>query len=325
MDENLTAQTFWYYFFMLLGFASSAGFVLLVIWYGVNERRERARLRQTKADIADIMILFQTMRDVMTQQKKLARDFNDELDRKMGLVKEVLAKSLDKNERLFERQQQLQLEVDEARGQLIALRSQVEEFTSRAVQPMAHAPAQAQPPKGTPAPPPLAPPRPAPAPAPGPRAAEAPKLVQTSPPKPRQQPELVDESQLADTGITDAPYSVWFGLDFDKPREESPAETHEEEESPHATTPSTPGDPEAARSAFRALLNLPAEAASAAANTAEPPRPESSDNGAQASPPLQQRVVEYFDAGMPIPEIARELGIGKGEVRLMLSLHKPRK
>ena len=49
-------------------------------------------------------------------------------------------------------------------------------------------------------------------------------------------------------------------------------------------------------------------------------------NGAATPPPaavpLQQRVLEYSQAGMGVAEIARELGIGKGEVRLMLSLAK---
>ena len=42
-----------------------------------------------------------------------------------------------------------------------------------------------------------------------------------------------------------------------------------------------------------------------------------------APPALQQRIVEYSQAGMAVSDIARELGIGKGEVRLMLSLAKP--
>ena len=38
------------------------------------------------------------------------------------------------------------------------------------------------------------------------------------------------------------------------------------------------------------------------------------------SVPLQQRVLEYSEAGMTVAQVSRELGIGKGEVRLMLSL-----
>jgi predicted transcriptional regulator len=35
-------------------------------------------------------------------------------------------------------------------------------------------------------------------------------------------------------------------------------------------------------------------------------------------------VYEYNDAGMTVAEIAHEIGIGKGEVRLILSLRKNR-
>ncbi|MCC6145782.1 MAG: DUF742 domain-containing protein, partial [Candidatus Hydrogenedentes bacterium] len=44
-------------------------------------------------------------------------------------------------------------------------------------------------------------------------------------------------------------------------------------------------------------------------------------NGAAAGlSPMQKRVLDYCNAGMSVADIARELGIGKGEVRLMLSL-----
>jgi DNA-binding NarL/FixJ family response regulator len=47
-------------------------------------------------------------------------------------------------------------------------------------------------------------------------------------------------------------------------------------------------------------------------------------NGRAKLTPLQQRVYEYSDAGMSIAEIANEIGIGKGEVRLILSIRKER-
>jgi hypothetical protein len=47
-------------------------------------------------------------------------------------------------------------------------------------------------------------------------------------------------------------------------------------------------------------------------------------NGGQYLTPIQKRVYEYSDAGMRVPEIARELGVGKGEVRLILSLRHDR-
>ena len=39
-------------------------------------------------------------------------------------------------------------------------------------------------------------------------------------------------------------------------------------------------------------------------------------------PALHARVYDYNDASMSVAQIAQELGIGKGEVRLILSLRK---
>lgn len=284
-----------YYFFMFTSVLSTVMFLGMAAWYLRVERRERTRNAQRKADIADIMILFQTMRDVISQQKNLARDFNQELDRKMGLVKEVLAKSLEKNEKLYERQTDIQRQLDEVRAQLEGMQRQASYLKTPAA------------------------PQSAPSPAPARRPAAPPEepvhIVQTAKAAPAPPQKAAQEERLAKTGITDAPYSVWFGLDFDSaPQQAEP----EEEEEPLSSAPTEPEDPEAARNAFRALLNLPSapppEPAAGAA-----PRPA---NGTPVAVPLQQRVLEYSEAGMGVAEIARELGIGKGEVRLMLSLAK---
>lgn len=284
-----------YYFFMFAGISAMLAFVLLVFFYQRHERRERERIHQTKADIADIMILFQTMRDVIMQQKNLARDFNQELDRKMSLVKEVLAKSLEKNEKLYERQQELQKQLEEVRAELESMQRQTGYLRQ--------APAPKPPVRESAA---KAPPAPEVSPL---------RVVPTGTSKTAVAKPRPDDERLEGTGLTDAPYSVWFGLDFDSAAEKNVDQ--EEEEEPPAPQRSAPEDPEAARGAFRALLNLPVPPASVPGTTAPPPA-----NGGAGAVPLQQRVLEYSQAGMGISEIARELGIGKGEVRLMLSLAK---
>jgi hypothetical protein len=45
-------------------------------------------------------------------------------------------------------------------------------------------------------------------------------------------------------------------------------------------------------------------------------------NGKTHFPPVHARVYDYSDAGMSVAQIASELGMGKGEVRLILSLRK---
>jgi len=64
------------------------------------------------------------------------------------------------------------------------------------------------------------------------------------------------------------------------------------------------------------LLNLSEEPAQDQSPALAPGK----TNGRSRSGTLRARVLEYSDAGMSVPEIARELGLGKGEVRLILSI-----
>lgn len=307
---------------------------LLAYLYARQDRRERERLRQAKADIADIAMLFQTMRDIVSQQKRLARDFNEELDRKIGGVKHILAQSLEKNERLYEKQQALTRELEEARAELRSLQRQISYARGQAPQT-----AQSAPPIGR-------------SPIPPRRRESAPEPF-VSLPQPPTAP-TPDDKALEGTGITTAPHQRWTGQDFDAPagmqaQAASPVEAGEVAAAAGATTggpvssadtfrgliaeltrPEAParqeealygeavasvapssGESAAARSAFCSLLDMEPVAASAGT---------SAGNGGGKRSPIQQRVVEYHDAGMSIAEIAQELGIGKGEVRLMLSL-----
>ncbi len=113
---------------------------------------------------------------------------------------------------------------------------------------------------------------------------------------------------------SDAP-GYWAGLDFISP----PPGVYFPQKAP-GQKPPEPGDPEAARQAFRALLNLGQERGLEAASRTGTLDQPSGEDGAEG--PLRSRVYEYSDAGMSIAEIASELGIGKGEVRLILSLRE---
>ncbi len=108
-----------------LAILSFGAFCLLVGLYWLNERRQKATYERAKADLADTALLFQTMRDVVRQQKKLAKEFNSDLDAKITGVKQVLARSLEKNEKLFERQRTLTAELEEAKAQLASLQAQL--------------------------------------------------------------------------------------------------------------------------------------------------------------------------------------------------------
>ena len=100
------------YLSIVIGVAASVCFVLLVALYRRKEARDRTRAKQTKADIADMTILFQTMRDIIKQQKELARDFNNKLDTKMSVVKQILAQGMERNKELYEKQQVLTRQIE---------------------------------------------------------------------------------------------------------------------------------------------------------------------------------------------------------------------
>lgn len=305
--------------FYMLMFASAVGwgaFVFLMLWYWTREQRERTRIRQTKADIADIMMLFQTMRDVVVQQKQLANDFNDELERKVGGVKQILASAIEKNERLYERQRDLERELRDARSEIDSLQRQLA-FLPPAITGVASTRATPQP-----VPAPVKTPRMA---AP-PDRAPAPEAASDEPPfmalpgedahasEPESEP--VSPPTPADPG---AGPTLWEQVDFAALADNSLLVADVEEEDLDEEETLVPADGEAAREAFRALLDL----SSRPAGDEPAKQPANGTAHARVNPALQQRIVEYSQAGMAVSDIARELGIGKGEVRLMLSLAKP--
>lgn len=307
------------------GAAALVAFVALVYLYRRNERKERFRLRQTKADIADIMILFQTMRDVTKQQKSLARDFNEEIDRKMGVVKEVLTRGLEKNKQLYERQQNLVREIETMRAELLRLQNLVQQL-----QRSARDTASPRPEADTETDDDVPPARPRknvdlwPTPNPEtPQEGDESSRAFISLPRDTQNTPTPDDARLRGTGITEAPFREWMGMDFDAALAKSDAETPK----PHrelygeVEEPSAPSDPAHARQAFRDLLDY---------SDAPGPQEGTPTNGGSAASdtdgvsPVQKRVLEYYRAGMTVAQIAKELGIGKGEVRLMLSLAQPK-
>ncbi|MBL7648334.1 MAG: hypothetical protein JNK74_19320 [Candidatus Hydrogenedentes bacterium] len=361
------------YFLSAVGFAAA-------LFFGVmlrrNEARTEQRLKQARADITDMTILFQTMRDIIGQQKALAKDFNEELEHKMGQVKHILNLSMEKNKQLYEKQQRIVAELEEAQIKVDGLFRQLS-HAGKATDVVA-APAR---PVERPAPAPI-PPKPLEA-RPtesAPRATVTPRqpssiLVRSAtpdvrdmpaatprptprpenpmPPRPAPAPKALtqaEEAKLADTGVTKAPYSSWIAEDLvgfnsnpggNGASAEAPRTAPAPRPAAATPRPAVPvdeeepdlevsGNGEAAREAFRALLNMPMGQDAPLAPVEMPGQTRAmaaamrGNGGApeevQFSAPLQQRVLEYSEAGMTVAEVSRELGIGKGEVRLMLSL-----
>jgi hypothetical protein len=278
----------------------------------VREQKKRvAGERDPKNDFVNMMILFNSMRDMLDQQRELARQLNSSFDERIAQMRASVVEQLAKFELLQTAEENLRKRLDELENSLSELDTPILNAEYAAARARAHADepaveskadgeiaidsntASAQP-LGT---------RPVPE-----------SLEHFTAPKQRDEEPLcaVAEPELA-TPPGDAP--VWAGWDVGREDQtirgiDVPIEA-----------PVEPGDAEAARNAFRALLNFGADAPAPEASNADDVVAQKK-NGSGAAPPLHSRVYEYNDAGMSVAQIAQELGIGKGEVRLILSLRK---
>jgi hypothetical protein len=296
--------------------------VVLPLFVAIRRRHREARAakRATEGDLANMMVLLQTMRDTLREQKELARKLNESLDKKVLFIRETVDAALADLDRLregvsgsAEELRGLHDRLDALRTEADAVQHQLQARPAPTAPTVPAAPQAPEPPAESAAPPEPEPPEPEPAGAPADDAGqldfgrlEEPLEVVARPERPGPEQSLLDN---------------WVGLDLN---EEEPEETRFP--IPEAA-PEEPESPELAREAFRTLLDLqerapapesPAASASAAVNASE------GANGRAKLTPLQQRVYEYNDAGMSIAEIANEIGIGKGEVRLILSIRKER-
>lgn len=312
-----------------------AGLILLLV--------TRWRRRQTDTlgtDHANMLILFQSMRDLLAEQKQLARQLNADIDRKLTRINLVVHDALDSARRpaAAARNTSHPSGPDPRDAFLAAARR-----AAGSIEPKEADRAPTQESSQKPAPPAATIGGEMTAPPAGQPASTADGSIQ----------EPVEGFRaLADDDAPEAPtgerFNAWVGLDF-----------ADEGASPYRvdvpeTVPASPEDADKARAAFRSLLDLTQEARegreagqpAAGSDSREagpeplqqakgsplpagqpvrlPPERGGTANGARKLTPLQKRVHEYSDAGMSVPQIARELGIGKGEVRLILSLREGR-
>jgi hypothetical protein len=222
-----------------LGFFSVGCFLFFCILYWKRSRAGQRRIAETREGIEDIESLFQTMRGVVEQQKQLAATFNEDIDKKMQMVKQVLAQSLSRNEELYEHQRLLMRELETASLEIKSIQRQIGEL-----------------------------------------------------------------DEVAQSGRT-----------FERSRRFSADRSHAER------IPEAPSNPEKARDAFRLLLETKKHEDE---NSLFSRGDESGDiEKQQGVPSLQRQVEELHGSGMNISEIADKLGIGRGEVRLLLSLKEP--
>jgi hypothetical protein len=278
-----------------------------VLWYA--HRREVASRQQAAksfhSDISHVTMLLNTMREILQQQKDLARQFNENLERKSSAMRQLAGLAMENLEKLRETRRQVFEELEEARAELAALHQQAEYLRERNERSIALAESAAKVPELTPEEP-LAPPK-----------AKAAKPRASGGRKSGGAKKAADAPPAAAPAET--PNPDWMPAPPAPPTAEAETAVDDHSDLPVEYT-------ESSREALRSLLGLdktdltpprekftPVELASGAAS-----------NGKSFPAALRSRVEEYHNAGMSVGEIARELGLGKGEVRLILSMGKDR-
>lgn len=278
--------------------------IVLVLLVKLYRQESGGKNAAAQEDVANTVMLLQTMRDLLDQQKALAREFNKSLDNKVGIIRKVVRAVAEEHQKLGKTHEELNQMMAAARADLKMLRAYAVAIRGRVSRASAAASTPAAPV------PPLAS-------SPTPASIDA---VSDQVRKPIQEFDLAPLEGIGDASESEGSNDLidnWTGLDFGG-AESDPYGFNVPEE-----VPEQPEDPESAREAFRKLLNIADEKSRGAAEPRESQVAETSerDNGrSRSTHTLRARVLEYSGAGMSVPEIARELGLGKGEVRLILSI-----
>lgn len=289
-------------FYLILGLVALivTSFMTLIYILFSDRGPGRGSSANTQSDLTNMMILFQTMRDILTQQKDLAREFNISIDKKVNEVRRLIESTGDVRKELERTRRELAALGTRTRKDISALERRLqgvdlpevedtEAIDDDAVLPMDDDAVEELQPLDE-----IAPPL---------------EII----PEPEDEKDLIVFERWHSTA-TDGDYEP-DGIEIDDDYDG---------ENGHGEPPSEDEVMET-RAAYRDLLSLQPTGG----RIRGPSTSELLDNGREAGgghylTPIQKRVYEYSDAGMRVPEIARELGVGKGEVRLILSLRHDR-
>lgn len=259
----------------------------------------------SQSDLTNQMILFQSMRETVEQQKDLARQLNFSIDKKVKDVRDIIASVSDFDSRIKGAETALDTLMRDTKEELQSLNRRlgyVKEQAGIEDEPQATSDPIAD--------------------------------VVAATPDAHVESQPVEEEfpipSVIDAQGNEVPYDgnrklpplnaiaanfrerhdfvdSWTGVDFGvKDLDDKPVIANEDE----------PEDAESSRDAFRTLLNMSAGKHGGDFIESAMATP---DSDADVSP-VQRRIYEFSDAGMRIPDIARELGVGKGEVKLILSM-----
>jgi hypothetical protein len=273
------SETVFYMLFLVIAVAFLGALAYTILF---RDRRYPVE-RHTQTDLANMMIMFQTMRDLVQDQKAMARQFNASLDKKVAAVRTLVTSAREEREKLWQAQRRLARLIDDVREELAGVQRQVGYVRDAAL-------GQVPPPR--------------------------PKTPRSTPPIPAPAAERVEPEPTTFDGYEPDPTDLidtWTGIDYGQPEPEEPGE-----EAPYE--PASPEDADAARDAFRSLLNFSDNGGESVTGA----EPRGNGHGSNPGATLERRVCDYRDAGMEIPDIARELGIERQEVRMILSAREAR-
>jgi hypothetical protein len=254
----------------------------------------------SNSDITNQMILFQSMRETVEQQKELARQLNFSIDKKVQDVREVMSSVANIGERIKGAEAELETLISDSKEELQSLHRRLgyikdQTGLSEPDETEAISEPSAQDTKEE---------TPVDIPIPSVIDAQGNELpydgTDQLPPLNAIATNFKEKHDFVDS---------WAGVDFG---------INELAEEALPEVPEEPEDPEASRDAFRTLLNLNTEQANGDFIERSMATLEQNSDAT----PAQRRIYEFSDAGMRVPEIARELGLGKGEVKLVLSMRK---
>ena len=293
----------------LIGLVVTSFLTLLYILFSDRGAGRGQNPASAQGDLTNMMILFQTMRDILTQQKDLAREFNISIDKKVNEVRRLIQSTGDVRAELERTKRELAALATKTRRDVSALERRLQGVDSDAD--LAEPEAESESPEDDSEVQELEP-----------LENIEPPLEVLPEPDHSPPPDFIDRwSMTTDVSMRTVEDEEADGIEIEDDYEPD----DDEYENGYTEAPSEE-EVEGTRSAYRDLLNF--QPASPSMHS-----PSSSDildsngdggNGGTYLTPIQKRVYEYSDAGMRVPEIARELGVGKGEVRLILSLRHDR-
>ncbi len=277
--------------------------VMGLFYYVWDDRNKRKLHEHRRVEISELAMIFQTLRDVVSEQKILAKEFNEQVEEKISLIREVVNEAQNRMQRIqqdiYEQSQKLKELQDQIDGvfrqenvlknvldknaqssgtiSIIEAESVYEELIEKVE---------------------------------GERKGREYSDNMKDRKKEREYTSVEEGDGLCLKEKSENSQSDSLGEEYNKNVErinEKLCEDIAEEE-------------ENIRDAYKSLLIGSVENGGETEIEKSKISTKKSDSRKEELTPVQKMVMEYHQAGMTTAEIAKELGIPKGEVRLILSL-----